>query len=110
MECLAKYVVGVESFSKAGKRFYEPLMELLAEGSIVVKGYDFSVHKATGRIQAFKKEGVVFTLVKTEKQDIFCLLHSLESSHTKDMKKGFDELREIFETHVKREEDKIKDI
>ena len=95
-----------KSASKRPKRLFdEQLVKLIDSGNLVITGYDKSVNNVTtGRIQSFKKEGITFELVRTDKlepMDIILLLNQLEDNGSSKLGTGKTKLSKIFETRFR---------
>jgi hypothetical protein len=97
---------GLNKSSRPNRLFNEQLIKLLKEGNIRIIGYDESVHKNSKgerveKIQAFKKEGITFELIRTDKtepMDIIVLLDQLEQiKDPKEQLKARLELLRLFE-------------
>ena len=88
--------------NRPDKLFNEQLIKLIDDGTLVITGYDKSVHDVTtGKYQSFKKEGVVFELVRTDRlepMDILILLNQLEDINNSKHDKTRIKLSKIFET------------
>lgn len=98
---LYKEVTCIEKFNGKDNSFYEALMSLLKNNKIAIVGYDWSAHNVKGdakeaRIQAFKKEGVKFELIKKEQLDILIMLNHLENQSVEEAKENKIKLEKCF--------------
>ena len=115
-ELFKKVKIELKEFNKSNRPerlFNEQLVDLLKEGRIRITGYDESVHKnkegeQVKKIQAFKKEGIIFELIRTDKTepiDIILLLNQLEQiNDSKGQMKARLKLLNIFEKNFRQYE------
>ena len=82
-----------EKASNQSQSFKEALLILLDKKMIQIEEYQQRLDTRNGRIQSLNPDGFIFSLVKTEPNDIQQLINELDNTKDKIFKKNYQELK-----------------